>query len=139
MESAVTAALEEDPGFVVDVEAVFSVSPVPATITLTAQRNVDLTGYAVYVAIYEKEVVIDPAPGINGQTEFHHVFRERHDYIPVSGLLPVGEPLELFANLGSHDAGPDSYVVVAYVQHQSSLAILQCGSTTLQAKERNLR
>ena len=139
MESAVRASLKDDPGFLVDVEADFSLSPVPAVVTLTALRDVDLTGYGIYVAIYEKEVVIDPPPGNNGQTHFHHVFRERDTTLPPLGNLTVGNPQQLNASLGSNEAGPDSYVVVAFVQHQTSLAVLQCGSTDLQVKERNNR
>lgn len=139
MESAVRAALEIDPGFVIDVTADFTLAPVPATVTLTALRDLDLSGYGIYVAIYEKEVVIEPAPGVNGQTEFHHVYRENDTTLPLLGQLTVGNPQQFNATLGSNAAGPDSYVVVAFVQHQSTRAILQCGSTEMTTKERNLR
>ena len=92
MELAVLAALESDPGFLVDVTADFTNANVPVTVTLTALRDTDLTGHVLFVAIYEKVIVIDPAPGLNGQTEFHHVFRDRVDTLPTLGALTVGDP-----------------------------------------------
>jgi hypothetical protein len=129
MENAVLAALETDPGFEIDVTADFSSATVPVTVILTALRNLDLTGHVLYVAIYEKEVVIEPAPGVNGQTEFHHVFRDRVDTVPTLGTLTMDSPQQFDLTLTSGTAGPDSYVAVAFVQNETSHAILQAGST----------
>ena len=139
MESAVLDALAEDPGFLVDVVADFTVSPVEATVSLTAQRDVDLTGYAIYVAIYEKEILFEAAPGTNGQTEFHHVFRERNTSAPPLGVLTVDQPRHYLLPVGDNEAGDDAYVVIAFVQNQTDLSILQCGSTALTAEERKIR
>jgi hypothetical protein len=99
------------------------------TVVLSALRNLDLTGHVLYVALYEKEVVIDPAPGGNGQTEFHHVFRDRVDTPPPLGALAPDNPQQFDLTLTRGTAGPESYVVVAFVQNESSFAILQGGST----------
>jgi len=92
MESAVLSALESDPGFLIEVTADFTNAIVPVTVTLDALRNTDLTDHVLFVAIYEKVIVIDPAPGLNGQTEFHHVFRDRVDTLPTLGTLVAGDP-----------------------------------------------
>jgi len=141
MELAVLAALESDPGFLVDVTADFTNANVPVTVTLAALRDTDLTGHVLFVAIYEKVIVIDPAPGLNDQTEFHHVFRDRVDTLPTLGALTVGDPQQFNLNLSRGGAAPDNYVAVAFVQNDISLAVLQAGSTTAPAPipERNPR
>ncbi|MEN8006147.1 MAG: PEGA domain-containing protein [Candidatus Krumholzibacteriota bacterium] len=129
MENAVLAALDSDPGFLVDVTADFTNANVPVTVTLDAIRNTDLTGHVLFVAIYEEVIVIDPAPGLNGQTEFHHVFRDRLDTLPILGALTAGEPQQFNLTLQRGGAAPDNYVAIAFVQHDVSHAILQAGST----------
>jgi len=129
MEAAVLAAMDSDPGFEIAVNADFSSATVPVTVVLTANRNLDLTGHVLYVAIYEKEVNINPAPGNNGQTEFHHVFRDRVDNPPTLGPLAPGTPQHIDLALTSGSAGADAYVAIAFVQHSTSHAILQAGST----------
>jgi hypothetical protein len=139
MEAAVLAAMDEDPGFEIEVSANFSSSTVPVTVILTATRNLDLTDHVLYVAIYEKEVVIDPAPGINGQTEFHHIFRDRVDVPPTLGALAPGNPQQFDLTLTSGSAGADAYVAIAFVQHDTSHAILQAGSTAAAIKAESAR
>ena len=141
MENAVLAALESDPGFLVEVTADFSNAIVPVTVTLDAIRNTDLTGHVLFVAIYEKVIVIDPAPGLNGQTEFHHVFRDRVDTLPTLGALTAGDPQQFNLTLQRGGAAPDNFVAIAFVQHDVSRVILQAGSTTAPASapERNYR
>jgi hypothetical protein len=129
MENAVLAALDTDPGFEIDVTADFSGTTVPVTVTLNANRDLDLTGHVLFVAIFEKEVVIDPAPGNNGQTVFHHVFRDRVDTLPVLGNVTAGSASEFNLSLEVATAGSDGYVALAFVQHETSRAILQAGST----------
>lgn len=129
MENAVRVAMATDPGFEIEVSADFSSTSVPVTVLLTALRNLDLTGHVLYVAIYEKEVVIDPAPGGNGQTEFHHVFRDRVDTPPTLGAISADSPQQFNLTLTRGSAGPDAYVAVAFVQNETSYAILQAGST----------
>jgi hypothetical protein len=129
MEDAIRVAIDSDPGFVVDLSTVFSSSTVDVTVTLTASQVVDLTDHVLFVAIYEKEIEILPAPGTNGQTEFHHVFRDRVDTLPTLSTLDPGSPQDYEMTLTSGTAGPDSYVVLAFVQHDTNHAILQAGST----------
>ena len=85
--------------------------------------------------------MIDPAPGLNGQTEFHHVFRDRVDNLPALGALTAGDPQQFDLTLQRGGAAPDSYVAIAFVQHDVSRVILQAGSTTAPAPspERNSR
>jgi hypothetical protein len=129
MENAVLAAMGLDPGFEISVTADFSSATVPVTVTLTATRDLVLTGHVLFVAIYEKEIEIIPAPGINGQTVFHHVFRDRVDTPPALGALVAGTPQQFDLTLTSGTAGSDSYVALAFVQNESTHAILQAGST----------
>ncbi len=129
MELAVLAAMESDPGFLVDVTADFTNTNVPVTVELTAIRDADLSGHVLFVAIFEEVIVIDPAPGLNNQTEFHHVFRDRVDILPTLGALTVGDPQEFNLTLSRGGATPDNYVAIAFVQHDISHAILQAGSS----------
>ncbi len=129
MESAVLSALESDPGFLVEVTADFTNAIVPVTVTLDALRNTDLTDHVLFVAIYEKVIVIDPAPGLNGQTEFHHVFRDRVDILPTLDPLVAGDPQQFDLTLQRGSASADNYVAIAFVQHDASRAILQAGSS----------
>ena len=139
MEAAVLAAMDTDPGFEIAVSADFSSGTVPVTVVLTANRNLDLTGHSLFVAIYEKEVDIDPAPGTNGQTEFHHVFRDRVDNLPTLGALTADSPQQFDLPLTSGSAGADAYVAVAFVQNDTSHAILQAGSTAAAKKAESAR
>ncbi len=130
MENSVLMALESDPGFLVEVIADFSSSTVPVTVTLEPFRDVDLTGHVLFVAIYEKEIVIEPAPGVNGQTVFHHVFRDRVDTLPILGALTAGDHQHFDLTLNRGSAAPEDYVAIAFVQHDINYTILQAGSTT---------
>ena len=132
MEAAVRAALALDPGFEMEVSADFSGPAVPVTVTLTANRDLDLTGYLLYVAVFEKTIVIDPAPGTNGQTVFHHVFRDRVDAPPALGPLAAGTPREFVLTLGKGGgaaSAPGNYAALALVQHGAAFTVLQAGST----------
>ena len=129
MENSVLVALESDPGFLVDVIADFSSSTVPVSVTLEPFRDVDLTGHVLFVAIYEIEIVIEPAPGINGQTVFHHVFRDRLDTLPELGALTAGNHQHFEVTLNRGSAAPEDYVAIAFVQHDVNYTILQAGST----------
>lgn len=127
MEAAVRAAMGEDPGFLIEVSADFETLNIPVEVTLTALRDVDLAGYELYVAYYETEVVIEPAPGLNNQTHFHHVFRDRVDVLTDLGPLTTGTPQTFNLNFGSTSTVTPNYVSVAFVQHKTTHAILQAG------------
>lgn len=127
MENAVLAAMDEDPGFLIDVTAQFDVPAMPVTVTLTALRDVDLSGYELYVTFYEKEIVIDPAPGLNGQTEFHHVFRDRVDVLPDLGVLTGGATETYELDFTGTSTTEPLYVALAFAQNKTTKVILQAG------------
>jgi len=129
MEQAVRAAMSEVPGFLVDVSADFESPGIPVQVSLSAQQDVDLTGCQLYVAYYESEIVIEPAPGLNNQTRFHHVFRDRVDLLPDLGPLTAGATREFNLAFDSNATAAADYVAIAFVQHKTTLAILQTGSS----------
>lgn len=131
--AAVAARWSDDPGFLIDVDADFEAGAgIPATVTLTPLRAVDLTGCVLYVALYEDEVTFETAPGSNGQTVFHHMFRDRVDTPPALGALAAGEPATYEAAL-ARGAATGDMTVVAFVQRVADKAILQAGSTLVPA------
>ena len=133
LKAAVDADLGADPGFLIDVGADPTQATIPVTVTLTPLRDLDLTGRRLFVALYEDELTVVPAPGSNGQTEFHHVFRDRVDAPPVLGTLAAGVPQQFSLTLQRGDRDPGSVVVVAFVQDPNTRAVLQAGSTALNA------
>ena len=134
LRATVVDHLDADPGVLVDVTADPSQATVPVTVTLTPLRAVDLTGHVLYVALYEDEVTITPAPGSNRQTEFHHVFRDRVDDPPALGPLAGGVPERHELNLQRGDRDPAGVVVVAFIQDPATGTVLQAGSTLATAR-----
>jgi len=119
-----------DPGFLVDVEAELGAgASVPVTVTLTPLADVDLTGCVLYVALYENEVVYASPPGANGQTVFHHMFRDRVDAPPALGPLTAGTPQVRGLSLSRGSVAPGNGTVVAFVQRTADRVVLQAGST----------
>lgn len=137
MEAAVATALETDPGFLIDVDADLSGATVPVGVTLTATEGpVDLAGTSLFVGLYEKVVTIEPAPGLNGQTEFHHVFRDRADSHAQPGPIDPGTPTVITASVNRGGIDPDNIVIIAFVQRDSDKVILQGGSTAVESESR---
>ncbi|MBK7671081.1 MAG: PEGA domain-containing protein [bacterium] len=127
--AAVTGRWATDPGFLVDVAADPAAgASVPVTVTLTPLVDRDLAGTVLYVALYENLITYASAPGNNGQTVFHHMFRDRIDVPPALGALVAGQPVvhELALNRGSAD--PANVTVVAFVQRVADRVVLQAGS-----------
>lgn len=119
-----------DPGFLVDVEADLAAGAnVPVTVTLTPLADVDLTGCVLYVALYENEVAYASPPGNNGQTVFHHMFRDRVDTPPALGPLSAGQASVHQVTLSRGSVAPDNGTVVAYVQRTTDRVVLQAGSS----------
>lgn len=129
LRAAVDTGLQADPGVLVDVAADPAPAQVPVTVTLWPGRDLDLTGHLLYVALYEDAVSVQPAPGSNGQTEFHHVFRDRVDSPPVLGALVAGVPVTYALTLARGDRDPARVVAVAFIQDPATRAVLQAGSS----------
>lgn len=138
LRTTVDANLAADPGVLIDVEADFEQTTIPVTVTLWPLRDMDLSGHVLYVALYENEIVIDPAPGSNGQTEFHHVFRDRVDTPPALGALAADTPQDITVSLARGDRLPENLTVVAFIQDPSTRTVLQAGSTVGVTKPRDL-
>jgi hypothetical protein len=128
VEAAVAAGWNADPGVFIDVTMDRRQDPVPVTVTLTPRRDVDLTGHHLFVVLYEEIVVYATAPGNNGQTEFHHVFRDRVDEPPLLGALTAGQPQVHQLTLDPHGFGPDGLQAVAFIQDTADWSILQAGA-----------
>ena len=127
--AAVAARWQDDPGFLIDLDATVGVgSAVPATVTLTPHADVDLTGCVLFVALYEDNVTYATAPGNNGQTVFHHMFRDRVDTPPALGTLTAGQPAEFAVTLNRSAALSDDLTVIAFVQRTADHAVLQAGA-----------
>jgi hypothetical protein len=133
MEKAVLAALETDPGFLIDVEADLSGSNVPLGVTLSAPEPIDLGGTTLVVALYERIITFDQAPGLNRQTEFHHIFRDQADSHAQPGLIDPGMPTTIVASVNRGSIDPDNLVIIAFVQRNSDKVILQAGSTAVES------
>ncbi|MBK8166792.1 MAG: PEGA domain-containing protein [bacterium] len=119
-----------DPGFLVDVEADLAAgASVPVTVTLTPLADVDLTGCVLYVALYENEVDLGAPPGNNGQSVFHHMFRDRVDVPPALGALSAGQPDVRVVSLNRGTVSPGNGTVVAFVQRAADRVVLQAGSS----------
>jgi hypothetical protein len=141
MADEVEAGLQVDPGFRVAVAADFTNPTVAGQVTLTADQTVDLTGYSLFVALYEEKVDFHErglTPGTNGQYIFHHTFRDRMDARPALGPLAPGTPVVFALSLARGDWPLDNLVVVAFVQHDRNLKIVQAGSVAGPASAQGL-
>ena len=133
--AAVAGRWDVDPGFLVDVAAEPGVAAaVPVDVTLTPRRNVDLSGCTLYVALWEDLVTYATPPGTNGQTAFHHVFRDRVDAPPALGPLVAGAPATFELTLNRGAADPANVTVIAFVQRTADKTVLQAGSTAATVK-----
>jgi hypothetical protein len=132
--ATVAAQWNSDPGFLLDLSAAPAAgATVPVTVTLVPAVDVDLAGHVLFVALYEDVVTFPAAPGTNGQSEFHHVFRDRVDAPPALGSLVAGQPAVFNVTLSRGAAAPDNVTVVAFVQRTADKVIRQAGSTAIAA------
>lgn len=137
LEASVRTDLAVDPQFVIDVAADFTNPTVLVTVDLLPSADLDLTDHSLYVALYEDVIDFDQrglTPGSNGQTVFHHVFRDRVDALPTIGLLQDGTTRTFNLNLARGNWELDNLVVIAFVQRDSDFAIIQAGSVAGTAK-----
>jgi len=124
-------ALAIDPGFLIDVSADFSSTNIPVTVTLTAVQDVDLTGKTLFVALAQTLVEYDEAPGSEGETEFHNLFRDRADSVDDLTYLTAGDTQVVNTTLVRDNWDLNTMLVIAFVQDDSGHSILQAGSTAL--------
>lgn len=125
------AQWEDQPGYLLDVAADFSDNDVPVEVTFTALDDVALAGQTLIVALVQTLIEYDTAPGSEGETEFHYVFRDRADSVDPLTDLTAGQTLTLTTNLLRGDWDLDTMLVVAYVQDDADKSIAQAGSTAL--------
>ena len=111
--------LSADPGFAIAVSADdVTGASVPVTLTLTAVRDVDLSGCAVNAVLVENPIEYEEPPGNQGETEFHWVMR---DHVNLAGDL--GYAKELLAEIGvERDPAQPSGVVEPQRRRRGSAA-----------------
>lgn len=126
-------ALAMDPGFLIDVEADFANTTIPVTVTLTATSDVDLTGKTLFVALVQTFVEYEEAPGSEGETEFHNLFRDQADSVDALTNLTAGDTQVVATSLVRGDWDLDTMLAIAFVQDDSDHTIYQAGSTALSA------
>jgi len=125
----VGAAVDAEPGFLIDVTADFSVSPATATVTLTPVVDIDLTGLTLYVAAVQSFIEYEEAPGSEGETEFHWLFLDKATTTPTLGALTAGTPQSFNLSLPNSDGHISPDEVIAFVQDDADKRILQAGSS----------
>lgn len=127
--AAVAAQWEHDPGFLIDLATRPGIGgALTVTATLTPATSLDLTGCILYLALYENLVTYASPPGNNGQTVFHHMFRDRVDAPPALATLSAGTPVEFERTLNLGAVNPANATVVAFVQRVADKVVLQAGS-----------
>jgi hypothetical protein len=120
-----------DPQFLIDVSADVSGLSIPVTVTLTAAADIDLSSHSLHVALVQSDIHYDVAPGSQGETDFHWVFRDKADTTPALGALTSGSPLEFNLTVNRDDWDLETLHVIAFVQHDTSFEILQAGATMI--------
>lgn len=130
------SALESDPGFLLDVSADFSGASVPVNVTVTALDDVALAGKTLAVVLIQTLIEYQEAPGSEGETEFHNVFRDRADQVDALTDLTAGQTQTITTNVLRDNAWDISTMqVIAFVQDDTDKTILQAGSTDLSGSE----
>ena len=132
LRSGVDLLLAADPGFAVEIEADTGASPFDATVTLRAVRDIDLSDCVLRVALVEDTATHASAPGNQGETEFHWPLRDLAVVADLPAVLAADSPLLRTVSLArnSVDWTEGALHVVAFVQRETDLSILQSGSTS---------
>jgi len=123
----VNTALEDRPGFLIDCEADFSNTTVPVTVTVTAMEDVDLSDLTLYVALVQDFVHYDEAPGSEGETDFHWIFRDRLDTLPTLASMTSGQVLTYEGDLARADWDLSTLHIIAFAQDDATKTIHQAG------------
>ena len=127
----VQAALEDQPGFLIDCAADFTNSTVPVTVTVTAMEDVDLSGLTLYVALVQDYIHYDEAPGSEGETEFHWIFRDRLETLPTLANMSSGQVQTYQGDLLRGDWDLDTLHIIAFAQDDATKTIHQAGISTV--------
>ncbi|MCP4291329.1 MAG: PEGA domain-containing protein [bacterium] len=130
MATLIDTALQGEPGFLIDVTADFTNTTIPLTATLTAMEDVDLTGHSLYIALVQELQEYEEAPGSEGETEFHWLFRDRVDALPSLGSMTSGETNVINETVQRGEWDLDKLHVIAFVQNNATKDILQAGIST---------
>ncbi len=133
MATMIDVVLDQVPGFLIDITADFSNTTVPLSATVTAMEDVDLTGHTLYIALVQDFLEYEEAPGNQGETEFHWLFRDRVDTLPTLGAMTTGQTVTFDETVNRDDWDLDTLHVIAFVQNDVTRAILQAGISTTAA------
>lgn len=125
--------------FTIDIDAEMdeALEVITATITVTAQENISTTNFKTRIAVVEKEILFDVAPGSNGETRFIYVMKK---FLPnAAGLnlpasMTAGESVtftETWTHANVYEIS--ELAVVAYVQQDNT------AKTVYQAGIRNVQ
>jgi hypothetical protein len=132
IQAQVSPLLTGDPGFLVDVTADFTGTNVPVAVTLTAHADVTLADKNLVVVLVQTLIEFEEAPGSEGETEFHNIFRDRADSVDALVNLSEGQNQTINTTVlrdGSWNV--DDLLVIAFVQDDSDKTIHQAGSSAL--------
>lgn len=131
MSALVDDALNNEPGFLIDCQADFTNPVVDFTVTVTAMQDVDLSDLTLYVALVQSYVEYDEAPGSQGETEFHWLFRDRLDTLPTLSNMTAGQTTDYTGTLDRDDWDLDTLHIIAFAQDDATKAIHQAGISAL--------
>jgi PEGA domain len=134
LEPLLRVSLLEEPGFLIDVAADFTNFDVPVTVTLTAMEDVTISDCTLFIALVQSFLEYDTAPGSEGETEFHWLFRDQVDVLPSLDVsLTSGQTVVFNKNLVRGDWDLDTMHVLAFAQENTTRAVLQAGITSTTA------
>ena len=125
------AALDDDPGFAIDVELIDpTAQDFEVVVELAATRAVANGNAVLNVAIIETPILYDTPQNDAGENEFHWICREFTT--AETAPLPVGpDTTAVFEidvpRLGAWTGVPGNLIAVAFVQDASTLEVLQAG------------
>jgi len=93
-------------------------------------QDVDLTSHSLFIALVQDFMEYEEAPGSEGETEFHWLFRDRVDTPPSLSSLTAGQSVDFPVSLERGDWDTETLHVIAFAQHDANYAITQAGSNT---------
>ncbi|MCP4456337.1 MAG: hypothetical protein GY809_33185, partial [Planctomycetes bacterium] len=85
------------------------------------------------IALVQDFLEYEEAPGSEGETEFHWLFRDRVDTLPTLGNMTSGQTVTFNETVNRGEWGLETLHVIAFVQNDATKAILQAGLSTTSA------